>query len=69
MIIILNLCLLICSSEKSNDLYFIYNNLIIKAVIFLNLFIYLQTNPNNKAYEKELLLIISSSCIVWNGYS
>ena len=41
----------------------------IKTVIFLNLFIYLQTNPNNKAYEKELLLIISSSCIVWNGYS
>ena len=38
------------------------------AIISL-LFIYLQTNPNYRAYEKKLLLIISIACIIWDIFS
>ena len=35
----------------------------------LKIFIYLQTNPNYRAYEKKLLLIISIACIIWDIFS
>ena len=34
----------------------------------LNLFICLQTNPNCRAYEKKLLLIIYVACVIWDVF-